>query len=114
MPECPERETLEQFLAGALDDRAEDDLCAHVEECSACQRTLDDMVAGSSPYPGASKGATAGTLELDSSFLKRLQQTVTNPDWRPPPLDRIGPTPRSVRRLGWTDSARGDGLGPGL
>ncbi len=82
-PDCPPRSTLERFLAGALDDREEEELCAHVEECLACQGKLDELVAGSAPEPRAHVGKLE--LELDTSFLKRLQQTIMDPDWRPPP-----------------------------
>jgi eukaryotic-like serine/threonine-protein kinase len=90
MPDCPPRSTMERFLAGALDDRQEDDLCGHVEECSACQRQFEDLVAGTSPEPGAAGGAIVGRLKLDPTFLKRLQQTVMDPDWRPPPWTESG------------------------
>ena len=68
MPDCPPRTTLEQFLAGGLDDRAEEDVCAHVEECLACQGQLDELVARPAPRPGA----IASRLELDPTFLKHL------------------------------------------
>jgi eukaryotic-like serine/threonine-protein kinase len=91
MPDCPARETLEQFLAGALDDHEQDDLCAHVEVCSACQRELNDLVESPSPKPGTPEGPSAEVQELDLSFLKHLQQTLTDPDWRPPPWTESGP-----------------------
>ena len=92
MPDCPARETLEHFLAGALDDREEDDLCAHVEECSACQRKLDELVAGPVPRCGGRlKRGNCREARLDPSFLERLQLTLTDPDWRPPPWTEPGP-----------------------
>ena len=104
MPDCPPRAILERFLAGVLDDREEEDLCAHVEGCSACQGELDDLVAGRHRTPRPARGRPS-RAELDLSFLERLQQTLTDPDWRPPPwtesgrhLDRTagldGPPPR--------------------
>ncbi len=90
MPDCPARETLEQFLAGALDDREQDDLCAHVEECSACQRQLDELVTGPVPHAGVAECVPAAKLDFDPSFLKRLQLTVTDADWRPPPWTDSG------------------------
>ena len=114
MPDCPARETLERFLAGALDDRDEDGVCAHVEGCPACQRELDDLVAGPSTRPATAEGATGvGSIELDLSFLKRLQQTVADPDWHPPPWDRVGPASRPVHRRGWPTPGVTPGSVPG-
>ncbi len=97
MSECPDRQTLERFLAGALDSPEDEMICTHVEECIACQRALDDVVDGPSPAPKADSGRADAMLELNPSFLKRLQQTITDPDWRPPP---------------WTDSGRRFGPSP--
>jgi WD40 repeat protein/serine/threonine protein kinase len=93
MHECPDRETLERFLAGALPGRDEDDLCAHIEACPACQRELDGLVAALWPGPRAAEGAGPRGQDFDLAFLRRLQQTFTDPDWRPPPWTDPGPHP---------------------
>jgi eukaryotic-like serine/threonine-protein kinase len=85
MPDCPPRATLERFLAGALADQEENDVCAHVEECSACQGELDDLVGGSTPKPRPAKPAAVPRPDFDRSFLERLRQTLTDPTWHRPP-----------------------------
>ena len=80
MNHCPDRDQLELLLAKRLADTARDDIEMHVENCAACQRTLDvltdstdcclesrrevlNTVAGSEPSlvadpPGLTAGAT--------------------------------------------------------
>ncbi len=82
---CPPRSTLEHLLAGRLSGWEEDDLCAHVEGCSECQGELDGLVGGSSVSAGLAERAAARSLELDPSFLERLQQTIMGLECRPPP-----------------------------
>ena len=53
MPDCPPRATLERFLAGRLDEGEEEDLCVHVEGCSACQGELDEPGRGPIAEAGA-------------------------------------------------------------
>jgi hypothetical protein len=84
MSDCPPRSTLERFLAAGLGGQNAEDVCAHVEECSACQAELHNLVEGSSVGPEVANYATARNHELDSSFLKRLHQAVTDVDRRPP------------------------------
>ncbi len=84
-----------------------------MEECPACQRELDDLVAGPSPSPGSTERATAAKLELDPSFLKRLQQTMTHPDWRARPWSRSDQDLSRGKGLkGWA-LRRDTGLVPG-
>jgi WD40 repeat protein/serine/threonine protein kinase len=85
MPDCPPRSILERFLAGLLDDPEENEVCAHVEECPSCQGELDDLVGGSAPKPRPAASAAVPRPEFDRSFLERLQQTLSAPDWRRPP-----------------------------
>ena len=69
MNRCPNRQVLGTLLAGGLDAPVDAALAAHVEVCAACQRLLDELVAGSGP---------------DWSLLRR---------------DEAGPTPQAVLRM---------------
>ncbi|WP_020470169.1 WD40 repeat domain-containing serine/threonine-protein kinase [Zavarzinella formosa] len=50
MRSCPDPAALEDFLRGRLPDRLLAELTAHVEECSACQLTLD-ILSREEPLP---------------------------------------------------------------
>ena len=71
---CPEPGTWKSFLDGELLDEASADLTAHLEECEACQQTLERLAAGKETWEGTAKqlaeaDANADQLEL-SGHLK--------------------------------------------
>jgi len=72
MMACPDREQLKFLLANRLADTARDELEMHVEDCDACQETLDQLTDGSffEPAPIVSDAA-ADTKDTDHGFLTR-------------------------------------------
>ncbi len=101
MPDCLPRSTLERFLAGALDDGDEEDVCTHVEECPVCQAELDELVGATAPRPRPAELAAIPRPEFDSSFLERLEQTLSDRDWhRPRWTDPTSGLDRSAGRNG--------------
>ena len=78
MAECPTLMMLKSFLAGALDDRVEEEVVTHVEECLSCQGTLDDLVGRSAAKPRQAEPEDVATFDPDPTFLKRLQETLAD------------------------------------
>lgn len=67
---CPEPGTWKTFLDGELLDEASADLAAHLEECEACQQTLERLAAGKETWEGTAKQlaeADANADQLESS-----------------------------------------------
>ena len=115
MADCPTRMILEGFLAGALDDRVEEEVVTHVEECRSCQGKLDDLVGGSAAKPRPAEPDADATFQLDPAFLKRLQETLADlKSYRPLWIETSqDPVEFTGMNLGAT-RPRGDRLGPGL
>ena len=68
--QCPEPGTWKTFLDGELLDEASADLTAHLEECEACQQTLERLAAGKETWEGTAKQlaeADANAEQLESS-----------------------------------------------
>jgi tRNA A-37 threonylcarbamoyl transferase component Bud32 len=70
MMACPGREQLELLLAKRLDETARDELMKHVEDCHACQQTLDELTDGSFFEPAPIMHyAIADTKDADHRFM---------------------------------------------
>lgn len=68
--QCPEPGTWKTFLDGELLDEASADLTEHLEECEACQQTLERLAAGKETWEGTAKhlaAADANADQLESS-----------------------------------------------
>jgi serine/threonine-protein kinase len=68
--QCPEPGMWKTFLDGELLDEASADLTAHLEECEACQQTLERLAAGKETWEGTAKQlaeADANAEQLESS-----------------------------------------------
>lgn len=68
--QCPEPGAWKTFLDGELLDEASADLTAHLEECEACQQTLERLAAGKETWEGTAKQlaeADANVDKLESS-----------------------------------------------
>ncbi len=68
--QCPEPGTWKTFLDGELLDEASTDLAAHLEECEACQQTLERLAAGKETWEGTAKQlaeADSNADKLESS-----------------------------------------------
>jgi serine/threonine protein kinase len=85
MNPCPPREILKRFLAGKSEEREQEAMCAHAEECLACQAELENLVAGPSSALTVIKSKSPRLAGLYPPFLERLEQTEADPSWRPPP-----------------------------
>jgi WD40 repeat protein/predicted Ser/Thr protein kinase len=98
MLDCPTRLMLERFLAGALGNGEEAGLCAHVEECPACQGELEQLVAvdALSPGPGHPGGDPGSAFDLP--FLTNLPAPRSGPAW--PYFDRYRAVKNGSRREG--------------
>src|SRR4051794_7907335 len=88
MTRCPASTQLEKLLAEELPASDYERVAAHVEQCSACQQTLEHMTEQQYPIATAvPSGHDGNAATLDEAILERLEAT---PPW---------------------DSAAGDGLG---
>ena len=52
---CPDAGTWKTFLDGDVLDEAAADLAAHLEDCKACQQTLERLAAGKETWEGTAK-----------------------------------------------------------
>mgnify|MGYP002635625949 CR=1 FL=1 len=91
---CPEPGTWKTFLDGELLDEASADLTAHLEECEACQQTLERLAAGKETWEGTARQlaeADAKAEQLESSGhlrdvlndLKTTSNRAYDPSLRP-------------------------------
>lgn len=74
--QCPEPGTWKTFLDGELLDEASADLAAHLEECDACQQTLERLAAGKETWEGTAKqlaDADAANVEAGIESSGHLQ-----------------------------------------
>ncbi len=69
MMACPDREQLELLLAKRLADTAREELEMHVEDCEACQRTLEDLTDGASWGLDPTHGAGNGAVGAERGFV---------------------------------------------
>ena len=71
---CPDREQLELLLAKRLAETARDELEMHVEDCDACQQTLDELTDGTFFEAGPLHYELADTKDTDRGFVTRLRR----------------------------------------
>ncbi len=74
--QCPDAGTWKTFLDGDLLDDAAADLAAHLEDCEACQQTLERLAAGKEPWEGTAKqlaDADAANVEAGIESSGHLQ-----------------------------------------
>ena len=71
MEQCPEREQLRHFLSSQLPDPEQDTICEHVQECLACQQSLDVLV-NAAPWHGNHSVPVEGPSPTPA-FLDRLK-----------------------------------------
>lgn len=72
--QCPDPGAWKTFLDGELLDEASADLTAHLEDCEACQQTLERLAAGKETWEGTAKQlaeADANAKQLESSGYLR-------------------------------------------
>ena len=76
MTSCPPRERLAQFLGHQLTGLHRTRLMSHVEECSACQSTLEELTrdVGVDSWR-LRKDASVGEDQPGPEFLRRLKET---------------------------------------
>jgi WD40 repeat protein len=76
MQRCPTREQLERLLARQATGAEQAALERHVEQCAACQRTLEELTAGGQVEAWRRLHATptAAEPELDAGFLQQVKQ----------------------------------------
>jgi WD40 repeat protein len=75
---CPSEASLRQMLAGTT-DAGHADLLAHLDECAACQRTLDAL-AGASPELLAAAAGLRWTAYAEEPSLRRVLQSFAVSD----------------------------------
>ena len=93
MTACPTKDELERFLGESLHDPEFARILAHVEECAACQKTLQTL-AESSPGPSAGSALSAlgrtalaeATSHADA-FLRQLKRRMPAPAGPKPEVD---------------------------
>jgi WD40 repeat protein/serine/threonine protein kinase len=95
MAGCAGRERLERFLGGDLGPAASEEIAAHVEGCTACQRILDQLSGEAPGLLHPDRPGESDDPEPAPEFLERLRRTLlgTAP---PPDIRRL----RSSHPLG--------------
>lgn len=81
VPDCPSRETLLSFFQGELE--ATDELAGHLETCSACQQTLDQLASTTSLElrgPAPAPWLPTADLLQQMEDLSRADSSTTNVD----------------------------------
>lgn len=74
--QCPDAGTWKTFLDGDVLDDAAADLAAHLEDCEACQQTLERLAAGKETWEGTAKqlaDADAANVEAGIESSGHLQ-----------------------------------------
>lgn len=82
MSECPPKEYLRQFLAGQLAGAMEEWLCAHIEECSACQVEMSRLVEDvADPQWSAVRDTGLAPGPEVEKFLAQLKKSLPSAAW---------------------------------
>jgi formylglycine-generating enzyme required for sulfatase activity/WD40 repeat protein len=84
-PPCPPREFLSDFVQGRLDVPALDEVSAHVEDCTVCQRTLSELSNTVNSLEGKLRQAAAEKTAAPPAGEKSTAESrSTNPPpaWR--------------------------------
>jgi WD40 repeat protein len=80
----PTREQLRAFLAGALSEAEQDDLCAHVERCPRCQAVLEELVVSEEGAEWSSWRRCGRDPGPGGSFLGHLMNSEPPAGWSAP------------------------------
>jgi WD40 repeat protein/serine/threonine protein kinase len=119
---CPEPERLKQLLDSSLTDTDQARVVGHLDSCTGCQRSLEELAAGDSSWPEAVRHLDGDAPPATSAFwpaLAQLEDGGAATRAMPPPapgqgldgsdnplsLDFLQPaeSPESLGRLGHFD-----------
>src|SRR5690242_18517369 len=68
---CPSRERLQHLLAGQSPTADQAELIAHLDDCTSCQQTLDQL-AGADPVLLAAANGLQRTAFMEEASLRRV------------------------------------------
>src|SRR5690348_13818363 len=77
---CPQRNTLQQLLDEALPAEVQQTIQKHLENCAACQNTLERLAAGGVTWDKAAENLAEPSTPDESAMLdalEKLQETPT-------------------------------------